>query len=177
MTYNLVMEILNLFGDASELKTNLQKSSVLPIRCGDMELITIQNLLPCAVSEFPYKYLGLPLSLKKLTKGQIQLIIDKIADQLPGWKADLMTRAGRKVQVQFVLTAMLVYLVMAIDFPPWAIKAVDKLRQGFLWRGRKEEKGGHCLVAWGKVSRPLELGGLGISDQKYLGWALRMRWG
>ena len=29
-----------------------------------------------------------------------------------------MTRAGRKVQVQFVLTAMLVYLVMAIDFPP-----------------------------------------------------------
>ena len=115
---NLVMEILNLFGDASGLKTNLQKSSVLPIRCGDMELTTIQNLLPCAVSEFPCKYLGLPLSLKKLTKGQIQPIIDKIADQLPGWKADLMTRAGRKVQVQFVLTAMLVYLVMAIDFPP-----------------------------------------------------------
>jgi len=66
---NLVMEILNLFGDASGLKTNLQKSSVLPIRCGDMELTTIQNLLPCAVSEFPCKYLGLPLSLKKLTKG------------------------------------------------------------------------------------------------------------
>ena len=87
-----------------------------------------------------------------------------------------MTRAGRKVQVQFVLTAMLVYLVMAIDFPPWAIKAVDKLRQGFQWRGRKEAKGGHCLVAWGKASRPPELGGLGISDLKYLGWVLRMRW-
>jgi len=143
---NLVMEILNLFGDASGLKTNLQKSSVLPIRCGDMELTTIQNLLPCAVSEFPCNYLGLPLSLKKLTKGQIQPIIDKIADQLPGWKADLMTRAGRKVQVQFVLTAMLVYLVMAIDFPPWAIKAVDKLRRGFLWRGRKEAKG--VIVLW-----------------------------
>ena len=173
---NLLMEILNLFGDASGLKTNLQKSSVLPIRCGDMELTTIQNLLPCAVSDFPCKYLGLPLSLMKLTKGQIQPIIDKIADQLPGWKADLMTRAGRKVQVQFVLTAMLVYLVMAIDFPPWAIKAVDKFRRGFLWRGRKEAKGGHCLVAWGKVSRPPELGGLGISDMKFLGWALRMRW-
>jgi len=38
---SLVMEILNLFGDASGLKTNLQKSSVLPIRCGDMELTTI----------------------------------------------------------------------------------------------------------------------------------------
>ena len=115
---NLIMEILNLFSDASGLKTNLQKSNVLPIRCGDTELTTIQSLLPCAVSDFPCKYLGLPLSLKKLTKAQIQRIIDKIADQLPGWKADLLTRAGRRVQVQFVLTAMLVYLVMAIEFPP-----------------------------------------------------------
>ena len=36
--------------------------------------------------------------------------MDKIADQLPNWKADLMTRAGRRVQVQHVLTSMTVYL-------------------------------------------------------------------
>jgi hypothetical protein len=34
--------------------------------------------------------------LKKLTKEQIQPIIDRIADQLPGWKADLMTKVGKK---------------------------------------------------------------------------------
>ena len=45
------------------------------------------------------KYLGLPLTLKKLTKEQVQPIIDRIADQLPGWKAELMTKAGRMVQV------------------------------------------------------------------------------
>ena len=66
-----------------------------------------------------------------------------------------MTRAGQKVQVQFVLTAMLVYLLMAIDCQPWAIKAVDKIRRGFLWRGQKDVQGGHCLVAWEKVCRPL----------------------
>jgi hypothetical protein len=120
--------------------------------------------------------LGVPLSLRKLTKEQVQPIIDRIADQLPGWKADLMTRAGRRVQVQAVLTGMIVYLAMAFDFPPWAIKAVDKIRRGFLWRGRKDAKGGHCLVAWVKVCRPPELGGLGISELKTLGWSLRMRW-
>jgi hypothetical protein len=31
-------------------------------------------------------------------------------------------------------------------------------------------------VSWGKVCRPLELGGLKISSLKELGWALRMRW-
>ena len=172
----VTLDILNLFGEATGLKTNLQKSNVLPIRCGDVELAAVQNLLPCALTDFSCRYLGLPLALKKLTKAQIQPIIDRIADQLPGWKADLMTKVGRMVQVQFVLTGMLVYLIMAIDFPPWAIKAVDKIRRGFLWRGRRDAKGGHCLIAWGKVCIPKELGVLGISDLKSLGWALRMRW-
>jgi hypothetical protein len=71
---------------------------------------------------------------------------------------------------------MLIYLAMAIDLPSWAIKEIDKIRQAFLWKSRREVKGGHCLVAWRKVCRPLELGGLGISSLKELCWALRMRW-
>jgi len=82
--------------------------------------------------DFPCKYLGLPLSLKKLTKSQFQPIIDCIADQPPGWRADLMTRAGRAVKLQYVMTTQLVYLAMAIDLPPWVIKAIDKIRS-FLW--------------------------------------------
>lgn len=52
---------------------------------------------------------------------------------------------------------MLVYVAMATELPTWAIKAIDKIRRGFLWRGRKEAKGGHCLIAWPKVCRHLEL--------------------
>jgi hypothetical protein len=65
---------------------------------------------------------------------------------------------------------------MAVDLPAWGHKAIDKLRRWFFWRGRKEAKGGHCHVAWSKVCRPVELGGLGISSLKELGWALRMGW-
>jgi hypothetical protein len=50
----------------------------------------------------------------------VQPIVDRIADQLPGWKAELMSRAGQRVQVQFVLTGMLIYLAMAVELPPWA---------------------------------------------------------
>jgi len=173
---SLTLQLLQLFGDASGLRTNVQKSSVMPIQCSDDNMAVIQSLLPCEIMSFPCKYLGLPLSLRKLTREQFQPIIDRIADQLPGWKADLMTRAGRAVQVQYVLTAMLIYLAMAIDLPTWAIKDIDKIRRSFLWRGRKEAKGGHCLIAWPKVCRTKELGGLGISDLKSLGIALRVRW-
>jgi hypothetical protein len=100
----------------------------------------------------------------------VQPIIDRIADQLPSWKADLLTKPGRIFLVQFVLTGMMIYLAMALDFPAWAYKAIDKLCRGFFWRGRSEAKGGHCQVAWDVVCRPMKLGGLGISSLKELGW-------
>jgi len=69
---------------------------------------------------------------------------------------------------------MIVYLAMAL--PTWALKSIDKIRRGFLWRGRKDVKGGLCLITWPKVTRPPELGGLGITNLQQLGWALRARW-
>jgi hypothetical protein len=65
---SLVMQILQLFGEASGLKTNIQKSTIVPIHCLATDLETVQNYLPCQVEKFPIKYLGLPLSLKKLTR-------------------------------------------------------------------------------------------------------------
>jgi hypothetical protein len=45
-----------------------------------------------------------------------------------------------------VLTSMIVYLSMALDLPPWALKAIDKIRRGFLWKGRKDVEGTACLL-------------------------------
>lgn len=132
--------------------------------------------MECAVAEFPCKYLGLPLSIRRLTKTDMQPYIDKTADMLPGWKAAHMATSGCLVLVKAVLTAIPIHLLLALDLPKWFIKAVDKWRRSFLWRGHKELRGGHCPVSWNSVTRPLHLGGLGIIDLEIMSWALRIRW-
>ena len=116
------------------------------------------------------------LSIRKLTKADLQPIVDKIADMLPGWKATLMSTAGRAVLVKAVLTAVPVYLLIALDVPKWLLRAIDKMRRAFLWKGRRQVNGEHCPVAWERACRPIELGGLGIHNLETFGWALRMRW-
>jgi hypothetical protein len=82
---HMVTMILDLFGDASAsgLKTNIQKSSVAPIQCSLVDVEMVTQIFPCKVETLPLKYLGLPLSIRKLNKEQLQPLIDRLADLLP----------------------------------------------------------------------------------------------
>jgi hypothetical protein len=60
--------------------------------------------------------------------------------------------------------------------PAKTIIAIKKIIRGFLWKGRKDVKGGHCLVAWDNVCAPKEWGGLGIPNIRMMNLALRTRW-
>jgi hypothetical protein len=52
--------------------------------------------------------------------------------------------------------------MMSLDIPAKTVSAIEKIIRGFLWKGRKDVRGGHCLVAWDKVCAPKEWGGLGF---------------
>jgi hypothetical protein len=60
--------------------------------------------------------------------------------------------------------------------PRGTYKAIDELRRAFIWTGSDMASGGHCLVSWSRVTRPVELGGLGVIDLTTMGYALHLRW-
>jgi hypothetical protein len=78
---------------------------VSPIHCSDEELTLTANALSCNIKAFPSTYLGLPLTIGKPTKEVLLPLVDKVAYNLPGWKASLMNRAGHLVMVKVVLAA------------------------------------------------------------------------
>jgi hypothetical protein len=66
--------------------------------------------------------------------------------------------------------------VISLGLLAWVHKALEKIMKGFLWTCPDMVQGGKCLMAWDKVQRSLDLGGLGILDHKRFSQALRLRW-
>jgi hypothetical protein len=139
------------------LDTNISKCQFTPIRC-------TQELFPCQLIHFPCKYLGVPLSVHRLNIADFQPLVDSVADLLPSWKAGLMTQAGRTTLAKVTLSAIPTHISIAVKVHPGALKDIDRLRRTFVWAGSDKVAGGRCLVAWSKITRPSELGGLGVLD-------------
>jgi hypothetical protein len=59
-----------------------------------------RDLLGCEVASFPFKYLGLPLGIRKVTTTQLQPVVDNAVKRLEPWCAKLMNRGGRTILVQ-----------------------------------------------------------------------------
>ncbi|KAM0841297.1 hypothetical protein ACQ4PT_059132 [Festuca glaucescens] len=84
----VTVAILDLFGAATGLVTNMAKrDNIFPIACQDVDLTFAATVSDCAAADFFCKYLGFPLSGKKLKRTEFQQLIDKLMKKLAWWKA------------------------------------------------------------------------------------------
>lgn len=171
-----LQEILAAFGNVSGLCTNFNKSAAYPIGCEEEVIEEVLSDFEGDISSLPCKYLGLPLSLKKPRRIDFQILIDKIAAKLAGWKGKLLNKMGRLTLINSVLTSITTFYLTMFAPSKWIIKRIDKLRRNFLWKGEEEASGGHCAVNWNQVCSPKKFGGLGIKSLALYSRSLRLRW-
>uniref|UniRef100_A0A8R7TQX5 Reverse transcriptase domain-containing protein n=1 Tax=Triticum urartu TaxID=4572 RepID=A0A8R7TQX5_TRIUA len=101
-----LLHILHCFGEATDLKVNQAKSSVVPIACDGIDLVDVLQSFGGTMAALPITYLGIPITTGKLRLVHLQLILDRIRARLAGWKGRLLPIAGRRVLVRCVLSAM-----------------------------------------------------------------------
>jgi hypothetical protein len=169
--FKLTAAILEIFAGASGLHTNVSKCQLTPIRCCPDQVQLVQRLFPCQLANFPFKYLGVPLSIWKLSKSEMQPLVDAVVDRLPNWKGRLMSRAERTTLTKVTLSTIPIHISIAVSVRPNIYRAIDNIRRAFVWNGTDHVHGGKCLVSWPRVTRSVELGGLGILI--WLPWAMR----
>jgi hypothetical protein len=120
-------EILQIFGTSSGLHINLQKSSIHPIRCDEVDLEQVFSSFSGVRSTFPCRYLGLQLHTRSLQKVHVQQLIERIGQRLPGWKGKWLNRAGRLTLVSSVLSSMPTYHLTVFPLAAWTRKKLTKL--------------------------------------------------
>jgi hypothetical protein len=172
----VIKAALTVFGLASGLFSNLDKSVATPMHYSDHEVARVRDVLSCRIEEFPCRYLRIPLSIRKLRRSDEQPLIDKVAARIPKWKGNLLNVASHSALVKATLYAIPIHMSIALGLSTWAIKSIDKLRRAFIWCGSEAAASGKCKVAWETVCRPRDLGGLGVSDLRRAGIALRVHW-
>jgi hypothetical protein len=100
------------------------------------------------LKEFPCRYLGLPLHLRKLRRIDFLPLIEKVGAKLPRWKRKFMSKAARAQLMKSVLTAVVTYHTTVFDLPKWLIKKIYKLRRNFFLEGRGHSREqGWCLLS------------------------------
>lgn len=123
-----------LFEWASGMKINTEKSELYYLGQKDEKRARLANILKCKVGTRPTKYLGFPLSPKPPPKESWREVIQKLHRKIRGWQAKLLSRGGRLILVNAVLTNLPLYYLSVFKTPLWVIKRID-LRRDFFWNG------------------------------------------
>nr|XP_010314353.1 uncharacterized protein LOC104645042 [Solanum lycopersicum] len=117
------------------------------------------------MEELPFKYLGVPLSTKKMSVMQWYPLIEKIMARITSWTARKLSYAGRTQLVQTVLFGVQAYWAQLFLFPAKLIKLIDSMCRSYLWSGvgKVTRK---ALIAWKRVCRPKNEGGMGLINMQ-----------
>ncbi|CAN4077341.1 unnamed protein product [Withania somnifera] len=162
---NADKEKLNKFLEASGLKANMNKSQMY---FGGVDRVTmdrILNILGYEKGELSVKYLGVPLSTKKLTVQQHRPLAEKITARITNWMAKSLSYAGRLQLIRSVLFGMQAYWTQLFLMPKKVIKMIEAICRSYPGSGQAviTKK---SLVAWKKICVPKGAGGLNLLNLK-----------
>ena len=79
----------------------------------------------------PSKYLGLNFKLRGNRVVDFQFLVDKLQSKLQGWKANLLSQAGRTTLITFVLQTLPLYTFSYFKEPETICKKMDSIVWAF----------------------------------------------
>lgn len=114
---DLMLQTFSLFAKSTGMKINFAKSKMFFGNVEANEKHLILNKYGFSECSFPFKYLGIPLSCKKLSICQYMPLINEIVGKINHWSTKLLIYAGRAQLVKSISFAMANYWL--IVFPYW----------------------------------------------------------
>ncbi|XP_056695660.1 uncharacterized protein [Spinacia oleracea] len=104
------------FSLASGLLANFHKSEVYTVGIPDSLSDQIVEQIGIPKGYFPFKYLGVPLTTRKLKFADCKPLIEKIVARVKSWSAKFLSYAGRLQLIKSVLFDVLSQELWRVEF-------------------------------------------------------------
>jgi hypothetical protein len=159
----------------TDICMNFLKSSVVLIRCGQIDLDEVLEGILVTRDSLPLQYLGLPLSVWSLRRRGFQHLEDKCAEKLPTCNGKFIAMVGRVSLVKLVIATQAIYHLTPLSIPSRTLKYINKSERAFIWAAKDTTTCAKCKVHWDIVCRRKIYGGLGILHLKKIASSHRLR--
>lgn len=127
MSVDLVMHAFELFSDSTGLAVNPNKCKVY---YGNMKENTnheMRNLTYFNEGPLPFRYLGVPLTNRKLFVAHYLILVEKIIARIKHWSVNLLSFAGRMKFIKSVIFAITNYWMQCISLTKKMIKLMEEI--------------------------------------------------
>ncbi|XP_060217109.1 uncharacterized protein LOC132644539 [Lycium barbarum] len=153
------------FSKASALQANLAKSAIYMGGVDPTESTRITQFLGYATGELPFKYLGVPLTSKKLNLSQWQPLIEKVVAKISSWTAKKLSYESIVQLVKTVIFGVQSYWAQLFILLAKVMKAINAYCRSFIW-SRINTITKRALVSWDRVCLPKSVGGMNLTYLK-----------
>lgn len=138
--YTAIKEVLDSFCELSGQKINGDKSWVFfSLNMETDNRSELWEILGFRSTPSLGKYLGFPIKHTS-TPQEFGFILDRIQRKLEGWKANLLSFAGRTILTKSVTSTIPNYVMQCTTLPAKILQGVDRLSRNFLWGSIKNKK-------------------------------------
>lgn len=158
------------------MKINYQKSEMYVLGVSGEEEIRVANMMNCKVGVMPFTYLGLPMSLDKITMKDFCLIIKRVEKRMQPWKSGYLSYGGREIKINSSLSSAPMYAMGFYSLPEGFHSKMDSARSRFYWQGVGGGKKKYHMIKWEAFLRPKDFGGMGFLDTRIMNICLLSKW-
>ncbi|XP_062005568.1 uncharacterized protein LOC133722711 [Rosa rugosa] len=156
--------IIDAYCIASGQSVNYDKSSIYFSAKTPIDVRTeISSALNIPISDNPGRYLGLPTIWGNSKRKALAYIRERIKQKLEGWKADILSQAGREVLIKSVAMAVPAYPMSVFLLPTSLCKAINSDIANFWW-GSIGTKNKVHWKAWDHLCKSKADGGIGFKE-------------